>query len=60
MGWQIGQIADAADVDDDAMDVRMTQHTIVKRGNQGGALPACGDVAAAKVADHRDTGQFSQ
>ena len=59
-GRQVGQIADAADVDDDAVDVGMAQYMIVKCGNQRRALPACGDVAAAKVADHGDAGQFGE
>ena len=38
----------------------MTQHMIVKCRNQRCALSACGDVAAAEIADHRDTGRFGK
>ncbi len=60
MGRQIGQIADAADVDDDAMDIRMAQDPVMKGWNQRRALPSRSNVTAAKVADDSYAGQLGE
>ena len=58
-GWQIGDVRDAADVDDDAMPVALAEQRGVKGGNERRALPARRDVAASEIGDHRDARALS-
>jgi anhydro-N-acetylmuramic acid kinase len=57
---QHADVADAADVDDDAHLVALAETGFVERGDERGALAAGGDVAAAEVGDDVDAGQFRQ
>ena len=57
---QIGQVGDAADIEDDAMSRRVAEHCIVESRYQGRALAAGRDVAAAEVGHDRDAGQFGK
>ena len=52
---KIGQVRDAADVDDDAVDAAAEERG-VERGHERRALPARSDVAAPEVGDHRHVG----
>ena len=57
---QISHIGDAADVEDDAMDVWVAEHLVVKGRNQWRALTACRDIARTEVTHYMDTCQFSE
>ncbi len=52
---QIGQVRDAADVDDDAVNAAAEERRVERR-HEGRALPARGDVAAPEVGDHGHVG----
>src|SRR5450759_2987669 len=58
--WQIGQVGDAADIDDDAMRGVGAEHGGVKGRDQRRALAASGDVAAAEIRDHADAGELGK
>ena len=57
---QIGEIGDAADVENDAMRCRRAEHRVVEGRYQWRTLPTSRDVAAAEVGNDVDTGQFGQ
>ena len=59
-GRKVGQVADAADIDDNAVFVRMAQHLVMERGNQRCALPSCGNIATAEIADYGNAGQLGK
>ena len=60
VGRQAGQVADAADVDDDAVAFRMAEQCGMKSRHQRRTLAAGSDIAAPEVGDHGDAGQFGQ
>src|SRR5579859_113787 len=60
LGAQIGDVRDATNVDDDAMDRRMRKDCLMECRNQWRAFTAGGNIPAAEIADHDSTGQFSQ
>ncbi len=53
---QVGDIGDAADVDDDAMNLLILEQCRVKRRHQRRTLSAGGDVAAPEVRHDGDVG----
>src|SRR5512147_1114468 len=57
---QIGDVGDATNIDDDAMDRRMREHRLMECRNQWRAFTAGGNVPAAEITDHDITGQLSQ
>ena len=57
---QHGDIGNAADIGDDAVFGGGAKHLVVEGGHQRSALAAGGDVAAAKIRDHGDAGQFGE
>jgi len=60
IGTQYAQIADAAYIAHHPGRSRRTEHRGVKCRHQRRALPACRDVAAAKIGDDVDTAQFCE
>lgn len=60
MRREIGHIADAANVDNHAMDCWVTQHAVVERRNQRRALSASRDVATAEIIDHLYTRELGE
>jgi hypothetical protein len=57
---QVAEIGYPAQVDDDAVHARAPEDRSVKRGNQGSALAAGGDIGAAEVRDNRDAGALGK
>lgn len=57
---QIGHIADTANIQDDAMNSRVAENSIVEGRNQGGALPAGSDIPAAEIGDDGNAGEFCE
>ncbi len=51
---EIGQVGDAADVEDDAVRAGSPKERVVKGGHQWGTLAPGGDVAAAEIGDNGD------
>ena len=60
MRREIGHIADAANVDNHAMDCWVTQHAVVKRRNQRRTLSARRDVATAEIIDYLNTRELGE
>src|SRR5487761_2080174 len=58
--WQVAQVGDAADIDDDAMLRIGAEYGGVKGWNQRRTLAARSDVAAAEIRNHADAGEFGQ
>ena len=54
VGRQVGDVGDAAEVDDHAMRAVIAEQRAVERRHQRCALPAGGDVAAAEIGDDGD------
>ena len=59
-GIQIGDIGDATDVHDDAMNLFMRKHGLMKCRNQRSPLAAGRDIPAAEVAHNDIPGQFGE
>src|SRR5206468_6199748 len=53
---QVGEIGDAAQIDDDTMPIVLPEQRSVQRGHQRSPLPSGSYIATAKVGDHRDAG----
>ncbi len=50
----------SADIDYEAMNLRILEQYLVKSRHQGSAFPPGGNVAAAKVRHHGDAGKLDQ
>lgn len=57
---QIRYVADAANIQDDAMNGVMPKHSVMEGRNQRRTLPAGGDIATAEIGDDRNAGEFCQ
>ena len=59
VGWEDADIGNAANVEYGAGFIRILKQRFVKSGDEGRTLAVAGKVAAAKVADSENAGQFS-
>jgi hypothetical protein len=58
-GWQVGDIANAANILDATGLVRMTEQALVYDGHQGGSFPPSLNVGPAKITHRRHLGLTS-
>ncbi len=57
---EVGQVGDAAEVEDHTVLARVAEYGGMKGRHQGRALAAGGDVAAAEIGDDGDPAEFGQ